>query len=37
LKTYQFEIYQLKNLKGGGPVLLLWAKYFSPFGINRQK
>jgi hypothetical protein len=26
----------LKNLKGGGAVLLLWANNLSPFGINRQ-
>jgi hypothetical protein len=41
----QFEIYQLRILPiekrflklGGGAVLLLWAKTFSPFGMNRQK
>jgi hypothetical protein len=31
------KIIILKIFKVGGAVLLLWAKYFSPFGINRQK
>jgi hypothetical protein len=43
--SYQFEIdNKITNLKilenfefGGDAVLLLWAWYFSPLGINRQK
>jgi hypothetical protein len=36
LKIYQFEMYQLNFLKGGGAVLLLWVNT-PPFGINRKK
>jgi hypothetical protein len=37
-KTSLIQIERLQIFEiGGGAVLLLWAKIFSPFGMNRQK